>query len=650
VARYLSKLFYVLAARKSTLFILVSTFIGISIIEAFGIGIIGPFILLATKPALVHENYWLNQAYKLIGTTQEEHFIGLLGLFIVFIFCIKSFSSWFAQTRIFIFSYKLQGQMSTKLLHAYLGAPYTFYLKKNSADAIHGIITESRQFANQVLIPLLTTVSNIAIILSLTLLLCLTNWIAISAVLFMLLPTLLLFHRFRGKMAFWSKQLHGSGREMIRVINHALGGIKETKIIGCETFFEEQLAEQARIFGEASGGFYSMRIAPRILIETLLVVFLIGFTSVLLITNQSLESMFAVLSVFALASIRLIPAITNVLNASTTLRSSVHALNNLYFDLKELDEAQVEREKRQLASLNGLNLSEFQVNSETNTNRVKNKASTSDISVDLNGGYSEYLNAAYLDYLNGISIQGNFLKDLQEDKAIFSKTIQLVDVTYRYPNRSEDAISSVSLTINKGESVAFVGKSGAGKTTLVDIVLGLLTPSEGDIKVDGRSIYTNIRAWQNLIGYIPQSIFLTDESVEKNIAFGVDVDHIDPVRLEEAIRAAQLTEVVANLPKGVKTKVGERGIKLSGGQRQRVGIARAIYHGREILVLDEATAALDSETESLVTESIKSLSGTKTILIIAHRLSTIEHCDRVYLMDKGQLVKSGTYTEVCVSA
>jgi ATP-binding cassette, subfamily B, bacterial PglK len=656
VARYLSKLFYVLSARKSTLLILLLTFIGISIIEAFGIGIIGPFILLAAKPALVHENYWINQVYERIGTSREEHFVALLGLFIVVVFCLKSLVSWYAQTRIFSFSYKLQGQMSTKLLHAYLGAPYTFYLKKNSADAIHGIITESRQFANQVLIPLLTTISNTTIILALTLLLCMTNLIAICAVLFMLIPTLLLFHKFRGKMALWSKQLHGSGRRMIKVINHALGGIKETKIIGCESFFEAQLAEQAKIFGDASGGFYSMRIAPRILIETLLVVFLIGFTSALLFTDQSLESMFAVLSVFALASIRLIPALTNVLNSSTTLRSSVHALNNLYLDLKELDEAQVELESRQMASRNGSDFRGHQDGSKTlaNSNQSLSPApsftSDTSTSTDPNITYSEYLNSAYLDYLNGISTQGNLLEELQLNKAVFSKKIELLDIIYRYPNRSEDAISNVSLTINRGESVAFVGKSGAGKTTLVDIILGLLTPSQGDIKVDGQSIYGDIRAWQNLIGYIPQSIFLTDESVEENIAFGVGVDQVDPDRLEEAIRAAQLTDVVANLPKGVKTKVGERGIKLSGGQRQRVGIARAIYHGREILVLDEATAALDSETESLVTESIKSLSGTKTILIIAHRLTTIEHCDRVYLLDKGLLVKSGTYTEVCVNA
>jgi ABC-type multidrug transport system fused ATPase/permease subunit len=180
----------------------------------------------------------------------------------------------------------------------------------------------------------------------------------------------------------------------------------------------------------------------------------------------------------------------------------------------------------------------------------------------------------------------------------------------------------------------------------VDVILGLLIPESGDIQVDGVSIYDNIRSWQNLIGYIPQSIFLTDDTIERNIAFGVPDSLIDRERLQQAIASAQLTELVEQLPHGIKTEVGERGVRLSGGQRQRVGIARALYHQREILVLDEATAALDNETERLVNESIQSLAGTRTLIIIAHRLSTVEHCDRVYLMEKGRMVKSGSYQDV----
>jgi ABC-type multidrug transport system fused ATPase/permease subunit len=184
---------------------------------------------------------------------------------------------------------------------------------------------------------------------------------------------------------------------------------------------------------------------------------------------------------------------------------------------------------------------------------------------------------------------------------------------------------------------------------LVDIILGVLNPQEGDITVDDISIYENLRAWQNLVGYIPQSIFLLDDTVERNIAFGV-LDHlIDHERLEKAIASAQLSELVQQLPSGIHTRVGERGVMLSGGQRQRIGIARALYHEREVLVLDEATSALDNETEQKISEAIQALSGEKTVIIIAHRLSTVKHCNCIYQMERGQLVRSGSYQEVVLS-
>jgi ABC-type bacteriocin/lantibiotic exporter with double-glycine peptidase domain len=231
----------------------------------------------------------------------------------------------------------------------------------------------------------------------------------------------------------------------------------------------------------------------------------------------------------------------------------------------------------------------------------------------------------------------------------FQQKLVIQNLGYTYPSSQKPAIEQINLTLQKGESIALIGKSGSGKTTLVDVILGLLEPQQGDILVDGISVYDNLRAWQNLVGYIPQSIFLTDESIEQNIAFGIPELEIDPDRLAQAIHSAQLEELIQQLPQGVKTLVGERGVRLSGGQRQRIGIARALYHEREILVLDEATSALDNETEKLVTESIQSLAGQKTMIIIAHRLSTVEHCDRLYVLEKGHIVRSGTYQEVVLS-
>jgi ABC-type multidrug transport system fused ATPase/permease subunit len=231
----------------------------------------------------------------------------------------------------------------------------------------------------------------------------------------------------------------------------------------------------------------------------------------------------------------------------------------------------------------------------------------------------------------------------------FDSVIELDKLTYAYPNASKAAVKEVSLKIHKGESVALVGRSGSGKTTLVDIFLGLLTPQSGDIKVDDVSIYKNLRGWQDKLGYIPQSIFLLDDTIKHNVAFGVPHHLIDPKKVWTAIELAQLKEFVDNLPQGIETSVGERGVMLSGGQRQRIGIARALYHDCDILVLDEATSALDTETENLISEAISSLAGDKTLVVIAHRYSTIKDCDTVYRLEAGQIIQSGTYEEVVLA-
>jgi ABC-type multidrug transport system fused ATPase/permease subunit len=219
-------------------------------------------------------------------------------------------------------------------------------------------------------------------------------------------------------------------------------------------------------------------------------------------------------------------------------------------------------------------------------------------------------------------------------------------LSFQYEQMDSEVLKDISILINKGEAIGFVGQSGSGKSTLIDILLGLLEPKSGCVRVNGLDIGVCKRSWQHIVGYIPQTIFLMDDSLRRNIAIGIADNEIDEVAIREALKSAQLEDFVAALPEGLDTVVGERGVRLSGGQRQRIGIARALYHRPSVLVLDEATSSLDTETEHGVMQAVQALQGDKTVIIVAHRLSTVEYCDRLYRLDAGRIVDEGTFDEV----
>ncbi|PSN15108.1 ABC transporter ATP-binding protein [filamentous cyanobacterium CCT1] len=598
---YLSKFLYIISTSKTKLLLILCLFLSISVLDAVGIGLVGPFIAIATNPALVKSNAWLAELYKYSNVDSISHFIALLGLIIVVFLYFKSFLYYRIQQYVLEFCYAQQVKLRLRLMNTYLLLPYTFHLRTNSADILQNIVGESASFTYSISIPLLQATAHAFVLLIILLLLAKTDLLATVTIFGLLLLAAAPFHYFRHKIANWGKDNIDALTETTRVVNHAIGGFKEVKVIGCESFFENQLSAQAHKFSKAASRFHSVQQLPRIVIEVILMTFVVGFVSLALFFSERSENLVSVLSIFAIASIRILPSANQLMNCINTLRNAKPTLDRVYLVLKEIEQPEA---SRYLKMFRGLSLN----------NTRKN-------------------------------IFNSF--DSLNDKPLkFKETIVINKVNYVYPGASINALLDVSLKIRKGESVALIGKSGAGKTSLVDVLLGLLIPKSGDIQVDGFSIYEDLRAWQSLIGYIPQSIFLTDDTIERNIAFGVPDHLIDQQKLKRAIHLAQLSELIEQLPEGVKSMVGERGTLLSGGQRQRIGIARALYHEREILVLDEATSALDNETEKLISESIRALSGTKTMIIIAHRLSTIEHCDRIYEMEKGRVARSGTYQEI----
>jgi ABC-type multidrug transport system fused ATPase/permease subunit len=568
-------------------------FVFVSGLEVVGVGMVGPFIAVATQPSLVETNYWLNLVYRHLNFSSKESFLLALGAFLLIAFYVKAFLSFHSQKAVFQFGYTLKGELANKLLKAYLEAPYSFHLRANSATLTQNVVGTTDSVCLYVIMPLLTAISNATIILALVSLLVKASALALVLIAMLLPVVILLIRLMRRHMSVWFKEGWEASAEMIRILNHGLGGLKETRVIGCERYFEQQMERQTKRFSTNSALAQSYGNLPRFVIEAFMITFLIGFTLLFINFSQGIgQNLTAILGIFALASIRLLPAVSNLVSNIGTLRSNTFAVDKLFFDLREVEKGKLDAPKNSINHFTGL--------------------------------------------------PSAFAKSV----LLFNEQIVLDEIDFLYPRTSRKALDGVSLVIQKGDSVGLIGKSGAGKTTLVDVLLGLFTIKSGDIKVDGISIYENLRAWQNLVGYVPQSIFLIDDTLERNIAFGVPDSLIDQAKLRKAIEMAQLSEVVERLPDGIKTMVGERGVLLSGGQRQRVGIARVLYHEREILVFDEATAALDTETEHLITEATKALSGIKTIIIIAHRLSTIEHCDRIYQLEQGRITKSGNYQEV----
>ncbi|MEL7142625.1 MAG: ATP-binding cassette domain-containing protein [Cyanobacteria bacterium J06643_4] len=589
MGQYLSKVLYVLSGKRSRLVVMLGVFVAVSVLEALGIGLIGPFLSIVSEPSIVREKAWLWPLFESAGLESDRQVIVASAVLVIGVLLFKSIAYFLCKVYIYRFGYWQKQELEARLVYTYLNISYLFHLNRNSATLVKNIAFESIQFTSNCLIPLLEIVANVFIVTLLMGLLAVTDWTLLAMALAMLLPIFLIFARLSRRIRRWGRLRSDAQGSMMRSINHGLGGLKETKVLGCEQYFERDLRRYSKQFGDASALVDSFQLMPKVAIESALVVFLIVFMLVSqLVLGRSLEELTAVMGVFAVASIRMIPASSQVLNAVGRMRAMSYALDMLYNDLKEIEA--------------------YDLPAALKTSRR-----------------------------------------MRTVKPQFNESVTLDDVTFYYPNTAEPAIENLSLTIKKGESIALVGKSGSGKTTLVDIILGLLMPSSGDIRLDGKSVYTDVRSWQNLLGYIPQSIFLTDESMAENIAFGVPKEEIDPERLQMAVKAAQLETLVEQLPEGLDTMVGERGMRISGGQRQRVGIARALYHGREILVLDEATSALDSETEKLVSDAINGLAGDKTLIIIAHRLSTIEGCDRVYRLDNGRIEKTGTYAEVVLA-
>ncbi len=554
-----------------------------AVFETAGIGLIVPFVGIVTNPTVIQEQPFLLFTYKLLNFQSTNAFILFAVSVLLSVFVFKNIYLllfYYVQYRV-ILNQKVK--LSSTLFKEYLTKPYTFHLQRNSAELLRNVNGEVGKVFDGILLSSFQLLTEILVMLSILTLLIATAPLATLTSGVLLGGSVLVFFKvFRKKITYLGEENQRVSREVIKWVNQGVGASKEIKVAGKESYFVNSFNKQSQIM--ANNTIYKNMLdqVPRVFIEVLLVSVVLITMIILVFQGTDTATLVATMSLFAMAAFRLMPSITRIVAMQTTIRFSQPALMVVYNDL---------------------------INEKSGKNSI----------------HEESINES-------TPVKGN------RGEKTFIHSIKLENIHFRYPNQKEYSIKNVSLTIPIGNSVAFVGTSGAGKTTIVDIILGLLEPNKGRVIIDGKDLNELMPLWQSKIGYIPQAIYLSDETIKKNVAFGIAENEIDNSAVKRAIEDAQLKDFINSLPEGLNTVVGERGVRLSGGQRQRIGIARALYHNPEIIFLDEATSALDNDTEKEIMKAINRLKGEKTIIIIAHRLSTIENCDIVFKVDQGKIL------------
>lgn len=581
------KIFGVMTGRERRNFGLLSALlVVVSFFEAFGLASIMPFLAVLADPTIIERNQYLGFLYNYFGFTSDFNFLIALGglVFVVIVFGMSL--KLFSLYFLIRFGTRRVYSISMRLLKSYLSQPYVWFLLRDSSQLSKSILSEVDQLLAIVLLPALKVVAQIALSLAMIVVIIIVNPV-ISLVLTVVLVTV-----YGALFAFTRTYLAKIGQERViangrrfQVASEAFGSVKDVKLLGLERHFSDAFHPAARACAHLTGTSQIVRELPRWVFEAIAFGGMLILILVLLNIHQGvLADVLPILGFYAIAGFRLLPAFQQIYQNLSSIRYGAAALDSIHRDLQEI-------------------------------------------------GADQSVFDAERGALTPLTVKNQF---------------RLKDTVYRYPGADQPSLKGVDMTIRANTTVGLVGGTGAGKTTLVDVMLGLLQPETGAFLVDGTEVGADtLGNWQRAIGYVPQHIFITNDTVVGNIAFGVSPDQVDMAAVEQAARMAALHQfVIDELPEGYDTVLGERGIRLSGGQRQRIGIARALYRNPSVLIFDEATSALDNLTEKAVMEAIYSLATQKTIVLIAHRLSTVERCDKIFMLGEGRVIAEGTYQEL----
>lgn len=583
----LKKLNQILTRReKFQLMLLFVVIVIMAFSQVLGIASVMPFIALVMDPNLVYKNEWLSRVYHVFNFTNEQSFVIAAGIAMFVVIVFSNAISALATWMKLRFAWQNNHRLSRRLLEKYLSMPYHYFLNQNSADLSKNVLSEVKHLTSSFLLPLLMLITRgIMIVLILAMLLWVDVVVSLVAVFVLGGSYAAIYLSINKKLRQRGILRMRANKMCFKAVSEAFGGIKEIKVMHREPYFLKKYSQASRENVRHQSWNAVVGQIPGFVLEAIAFGGITLFVLILLITREEVQQVIPMVALFTFAGYRLMPAFHQIFTSFTQMQFNQAVLERVHQDITE-------GEKNALP---------FEV--------VK--------------------------------------KELPEP-LLFRKEIRLHEVTYNYPNTSTPVIADLNLVIYRNTSVALVGATGAGKTTLADIILGLLTPQKGALVIDGVPVNEeNMINWQLNLGYVPQYIYLKDDTVARNIAFGLTDKEINKETLEKVSRVANIYDFITDeLPHGFDTVVGERGIRLSGGQRQRIGIARALYHNPEVLVFDEATSALDGATEDAVLNAMENAARMKTLIVIAHRLTTVKNCDVIYLIEKGKIVASGTYEKL----
>jgi ABC-type multidrug transport system fused ATPase/permease subunit len=550
-------------------------------LETVALAIISPFISIMMEPSIVETNHILAYVYNLFGFQSPRGFLAMLAVGLAAVYAFRGlYVFWLGKTQ-YLYLAKRRVELSDKLMRKNLAKPYIYHTGKNVAELQNIIMGDATSFMGLVT-SYLALFTDGFMSLFILVYLFYSSWAMTLAVLAMASFCVFIYIKvFRKRIYSLGERNRQKAMRMIKTLQQALGGIKELKVLKREQHFQSEFKVSSDDAAVTSSRLQIINTLPKLMVETVCFSLAFVLVAIYILSGADVQALVPTLSVFVLAAFRLLPAITRLIGCVSSIIQATPSADAIMKSLFDEDEF-----------------------------NFPSKPS---------GGSEMYMG--------------------EDGKGAQDGDILINHIYFAYPSTGETVLRDVSLIIKKNSATAFVGPSGAGKTTLADIVLGVLIPGSGAVYYGGRPIGFDPDAWGNQIGYIPQNIYLLDESIRENVAFGYRPDEIDDERVWHALEEAQIADFIRGTEHGLDTKVGERGILLSGGQRQRIGIARALYDDPQVLILDEATSALDNDTESAVMDAIMGLHGAKTIIIIAHRLSTIEHCDTVYKVDHGKVTK-----------